>query len=64
MISVPLGTVVRDAETGEVIYDMSDQEDFVLAKGGRGGWGNQRFATPPGRPPGLPRLVCPARAMR
>lgn len=46
VISVPLGTVVRDAETGEVIHDMSDQEDFVLAKGGRGGWGNQRFATP------------------
>jgi GTP-binding protein len=46
IINVPLGTVVRDAETGEVIKDMSDQEDYVLAKGGRGGWGNQHFATP------------------
>ncbi len=46
IISVPLGTVVRDAETGDVIKDMSDQSDYVLAKGGRGGWGNQHFATP------------------
>lgn len=46
VIRVPLGTVVRDAESGEVIRDMSDETDFVLAKGGRGGWGNQHFATP------------------
>ena len=46
VINVPLGTVVRDAETGEVIKDMSDEEDYILAKGGRGGWGNQHFATP------------------
>ncbi len=46
VIRVPLGTVVRDADSGEVIRDMSDEEDFVLAKGGRGGWGNQHFATP------------------
>jgi len=45
-IKVPTGTVVRDAETGEVIRDMSDGKPFVLARGGRGGWGNQHFATP------------------
>ena len=45
-IQVPRGTVVRDAETGQVIVDMSTGEDFVLAKGGRGGWGNNHFATP------------------
>ena len=46
VILVPRGTVVRDAETNEVIKDMSDSADYVLCKGGRGGWGNRRFATP------------------
>ena len=46
VIKVPRGTVVRDAETGEVIRDMSSSEDYVLCKGGRGGWGNKHFATP------------------
>ena len=45
-IRVPLGTVVRDAETNEIIRDMSDDEPFVLCRGGRGGWGNMHFATP------------------
>ncbi len=45
-IKVPRGTIVRDAETREIIKDMSDDEPFVLAKGGKGGWGNQHFATP------------------
>ena len=46
VIKVPRGTVVRDAETGEIIQDMSSSEDFVLCRGGRGGWGNKHFATP------------------
>ena len=46
VIQVPRGTVVRDAETNEVIKDMSDNADFILCKGGRGGWGNKHFATP------------------
>ena len=45
-IRVPRGTVVRDAESNEIIKDMSDDAPFVLCKGGRGGWGNQHFATP------------------
>ena len=46
IVEVPLGTVVRDAATNAIIVDMSTGEDFVLAKGGRGGWGNSHFATP------------------
>ena len=46
VIKVPRGTVVGDAETGEIICDMSQTERFVLARGGNGGWGNKHFATP------------------
>lgn len=46
IIEVPRGTVVRDAETNQIIVDMSTGEDFTIAKGGRGGWGNSHFATP------------------
>ena len=46
VLPVPPGTVVRDAASGQIIKDMSDCEDFVLCKGGRGGWGNRHFATP------------------
>ncbi len=47
ILYVPVGTVVRDAETGEILYDFTkDGERFVVARGGRGGRGNARFATP------------------
>lgn len=46
-ISVPAGTLVRDAESGKIIADLKkDGDQFVAAKGGRGGWGNTHFATP------------------
>jgi len=46
IIQVPRGTVVRDAATNQIIVDMSTGEDFIIAKGGRGGWGNAHYATP------------------
>ena len=45
VISVPVGTLVKDAQTGRIIADISDDEPVVIAKGGNGGWGNQHFAT-------------------
>ncbi len=46
VIRVPRGTIIREKESGAVMADMSSDEPFVAAKGGRGGWGNRRFATP------------------
>ena len=45
-IRVPRGTLIRDADSGAIMHDMSTGEPFVAARGGRGGWGNQHFATP------------------
>lgn len=46
IVRVPKGTLVKDADTGRILADIWDQEPKVIAKGGRGGWGNTHFATP------------------
>ncbi len=48
IISVPPGTLIRDAASGKIIHDMTENDgaDYLCCKGGRGGWGNRHFATP------------------
>ncbi len=45
IIRVPRGTVIKEVESGVIMADMSTDESFVAAKGGKGGWGNAHFAT-------------------
>ena len=45
IITVPRGTLVKEAESGRIIADISDDEPTVIAKGGNGGWGNWHFAS-------------------
>lgn len=45
-IRVPRGTLIREANSGAVMADMSKTERFIAARGGKGGWGNPHFATP------------------
>jgi len=51
-IPVPVGTTVREAETGEQLGDLaSEGEVLLVARGGKGGWGNQRFKSSTNRTP-------------
>jgi GTP-binding protein len=62
VIRVPRGTVVRDAETNEIIQDMSSSEPFILARGGNGGWGNKHFATPTRQVPRFAKAGLPGQS--
>ncbi len=52
VLEVPLGTVARDAETGEIMFEITEEgERKVLVPGGRGGLGNAHFKTPTNQSP-------------
>ena len=46
IIKVPVGTVVKNAESGQIMADIADETPVIIAHGGKGGWGNSHFASP------------------
>jgi GTP-binding protein len=65
ILPVPIGTVAWDAETGDLLHDFTVEGDtFVIARGGRGGRGNQHFATATNQAPTHHEPGRPGREMR
>lgn len=52
IVPVPLGTIVRDAETDEILYEVTENgQDIILLQGGKGGLGNWHFKSPTNQAP-------------
>ena len=67
LIKVPVGTLILDDETDRILADMDREgETRLLLKGGKGGWGNQHFATPTRQAPNFarPGVKTEVRALR